>query len=73
MFFVEVFAVRGNGEVAVGENRRNVVGESFFRGGIGAIVGQREMILLGSAVFDVQDVLGTKSRVKSRRLRKGGV
>jgi hypothetical protein len=24
-------------------------------------------------VFDVQDVLGTKNRVKARRLRKGGV
>jgi hypothetical protein len=29
--------------------------------------------LLGRAVFDVQDVLGTKNRVKARRLRKGGV
>ncbi|KAL3778632.1 hypothetical protein HJC23_001581 [Cyclotella cryptica] len=69
LFFVEVFAVRGSGEAAV----RPIVGESFFRGSIGAMVGRRERTLLGSAVFDVQDVLGTNSRVKCRRLSRGGV
>ena len=31
------------------------------------------MKLLGRAVFDVQDVLGSRNNVKARRLRKGGV
>jgi len=73
LFFIEVYAVRGSGDAAAGEKNTAKIGESFFKGSIGGIVGKREMKLLGSAVFDVQDVLGTKSRVKSRRLRKGGV
>ena len=34
---------------------------------------KRGMKLLGRAVFDVQDVLGSRNNVKARRLRKGGV
>jgi hypothetical protein len=37
------------------------------------MVSKREVKLLGRAVFDVQDMLGTKKRVKARRLQKGGV
>jgi len=33
----------------------------------------KKMKLLGRAVFDVQDVLGSRNNVKARRLRKGGV
>jgi hypothetical protein len=65
LFFVDVFAIKSSG----GDTGKS----SFVKGSIGGIVNRRGMKLLGRAVFDVQDVLGTKNRVKARRLRKGGV
>jgi len=44
-----------------------------IRASMGRIVGRREMKLLGSAQFDVQDVLGSTNNTKIRRLRNGGV
>ncbi len=60
LFFVDVFAVRSM--------NTNVISAS-----LGNIVSKRGMKLLGRAVFDVQDVLGSRNNVKARRLRKGGV
>lgn len=70
LFFVEVFAIRGSND----ETGTEEIGSpSFLRASLGGKISKREVKLLGSAVFDVQDLLGTKSRVKARRLRKGGV
>ena len=58
--FVDIFAVRtsvSNGIIS----------------SVGNIVNKRGMKLLGRAVFDVQDVLGSRNNVKARRLRNGGV
>ena len=57
---MDVFAVRSM--------NTNVISAS-----LGNIVSKRGMKLLGRAVFDVQDVLGSRNNVKARRLRKGGV
>eukprot|EP00580_Thalassiosira_gravida_P017890 CAMPEP_0201661582 /NCGR_PEP_ID=MMETSP0494-20130426/3910_1 /ASSEMBLY_ACC=CAM_ASM_000839 /TAXON_ID=420259 /ORGANISM="Thalassiosira gravida, Strain GMp14c1" /LENGTH=590 /DNA_ID=CAMNT_0048139735 /DNA_START=699 /DNA_END=2471 /DNA_ORIENTATION=+ len=39
---------------------------------IGNIVNKRTMKLLGRAMFDIQDVLGSPNNIKARRLRRGG-
>lgn len=61
LFFVDVFAVRPAAGNVVSATIGNVVGKA------------RGMKFLGRAVFDVQDVLGSRNNVKARRLRKGGV
>eukprot|EP00579_Thalassiosira_antarctica_P000165 CAMPEP_0201866306 /NCGR_PEP_ID=MMETSP0902-20130614/942_1 /ASSEMBLY_ACC=CAM_ASM_000551 /TAXON_ID=420261 /ORGANISM="Thalassiosira antarctica, Strain CCMP982" /LENGTH=671 /DNA_ID=CAMNT_0048391255 /DNA_START=92 /DNA_END=2107 /DNA_ORIENTATION=- len=61
LVFVDIFAVRTSGV-------SNVLIAS-----VGNIVNKRGMKLLGRAVFDVQDVLGSRNNVKARRLRNGGV
>jgi hypothetical protein len=70
LFFVEVFAIRGSSDETDTEESG---APSFLKASLGGKVTKREVKLLGRAVFDVQDLLGTKSRVKARRLRKGGV
>jgi len=60
LLFVDVFAVRTSSS-------------SVISASLGNIVNKRGMKLLGRAVFDVQDVLGSRKNVKARRLRKGGV
>ena len=66
LFFVEVFAIRGSSEKETNNG-------SFLRASFGGKVNKREIKLLGTAVFDIQDLLGTKNHVKARRLKKGGV
>lgn len=70
LFFIEIFALKGNVDSTVIDEGSS---ESFFRASFGGMVSKREVKLLGRAVFDVQDMLGTKKRVKARRLQKGGV
>lgn len=60
LVFVDVFAVRSSSG-------------SFMSASLGSIVSKRGMKLLGRAVYDIQDVLGTGDNVKARRLRNGGV
>jgi hypothetical protein len=68
LFFVEVFGIRGSGDATSTEKGSS---ESFFKANIGGMVGKRKMKLLGSADFDVQDLLGTNTRIKASHLRKG--
>lgn len=71
LFFVDILAVRNSSSGSGGGGgsgniiRASSVGDT--------VVDSRGMKLLGRAVFDVQDVLGSTNNVKSRRLRKGGV
>ena len=59
LFFVDIFAVRTD--------------TGSISSTLSNIVNQRAMKLLGRAVFDVQDVLGSRNNVKARRLRTAGV
>lgn len=60
LFFVDMFAVK--------ESRGSILG-----GRIGGEIKNNGAKLMGRAVFDVQDILGTKDNVKAKRLPKGGV
>ena len=69
LFFVEVFAIHDDQNTTEDGSTT----KSFLGASLGGKTGRGEIKLLGRAVFDVQDLLGTKSRVKARRLKKGGV
>lgn len=73
LFFVEVFAIRDGEAESMEKGAQSSSNESFLRASFGGKVSKREIKLLGQAVFDIQDLLGTKSRVKARRLKRGGV
>ena len=68
LFFVDLFAV--NNSSTKNGNKRS---SSIVSASMGKFVKKNEMRFLGRAVFDVQDVLGSKNNIKARRLRKGGV
>lgn len=59
LVFVDIFAVSAM--------------RTSSRGSVSSVLSLSSRKLLGRAVFDVQDVLGSRGHVKARRLRDGGV
>jgi len=71
LIYVEIFALRSTTTPTTTTNTTNNNGMSIANN-IGNIVNKRTMKLLGRAMFDIQDVLGSPNNIKARRLRRGG-
>ncbi|KAL9183175.1 hypothetical protein ACHAXT_004962 [Thalassiosira profunda] len=65
LFFVDIFAMQSNKSGGLRASLENKLGKPQ-----GGSTGIKH---LGRAAFDVQDVLGSATKVRARRLRRGGV
>jgi len=72
LVYVEIFALRSTTTTPTTTNTTTNNNVMSIANNIGNIVNKRTMKLLGRAMLDIQDVLGSPNNIKARRLRRGG-